>query len=79
VPDIDLNFVARQLERVLHELQAARGSNEIIRRDQGRANDDLLMIKGELMSIHRELTSIRHDMQTGFDLLDSRLQPLETE
>jgi hypothetical protein len=75
--NVDLTFLARQLERVLRELLGVRGSNEIIRRDQGRANDDLHIIKSELMSIHRELDSIKHDMQVGFDNLDARVRPLE--
>ena len=84
--EITLEFLARQLQRLLSDMQALRGSVDIVRRDVAAMTDDVGIIKGELqglradqLNIRREINALRHDMRAGFDALDARLRPLEAE
>ena len=84
MPDIDLNFIAKQIERAFGRTDLLQGSIDIVRRDVARMADDISIIKTELQGMHAEVKSmrsevvnIRHEIRSSFDILDARLRPLE--
>jgi predicted nucleic acid-binding Zn-ribbon protein len=82
--DIDLNFLARQMQRMLSQNTIHQERLDAVRREVARAGDDTAMIKGdllgirsEILGIRSEIAALRSDMRAGFDTLDARLRPLE--
>jgi hypothetical protein len=79
-----LHFLARQMQRVLAELQLIRASIDFMATGQRRTEDDIRIIKSDLQGqradmqgLRGEMAGIRNDTRSGFDALDARLRPLE--
>lgn len=86
--DVDLNFLARQMQRTLAELKIIRGSLELARRGIARNEDSIGSIRSDIQglsvdiiglrtSLGNEITSLRNEMHSGFEALDMRLRLLE--
>ena len=89
--EITLEFLGRQMERMLSKIGILQGTVDIVRRDVARMADDIGIIKidiqglhadiagirSDLLSVRGEIAGVRHDMRAGFEQLDARIRPLE--
>lgn len=58
----DLNFLARQFERVLSKINILQAAVDLMRRDIMHAADDIGMVKSDLQGMRHDLFSMRAEI-----------------
>ena len=74
---VDLNFIARQLERVLTEQAAMRTEQAIFREDMASMRNEQASLRTEMTSMRTEMASMREQIARLDSKLDLTRQSIE--